>query len=67
MHTAIEVKATSKAHSGTASALCAIRRETSVKHALVVTLEATSRKLEGDIEVLPWRVFLERLWAGDLV
>jgi hypothetical protein len=37
-----------------------------VKHALVVSLEKEPRMLDAGIEVLPWRVFVERLWAGEL-
>jgi predicted AAA+ superfamily ATPase len=67
MEAAIEVKATTKAHAGHATALRALQQDARVKHALVVTLESVPRKLDGGIEVLPWRIFLERLWAGDLV
>ncbi|MBI4607313.1 MAG: DUF4143 domain-containing protein [Planctomycetes bacterium] len=66
MDAAIEVKATSKAHGGHAMALRALLEEGRVKHPLVVTLESTPRTLEAGIEVLPWRLFLDRLWAGDL-
>jgi hypothetical protein len=29
-------------------------------------MERTPRKLADGIEVWPWQLFLERLWAGDL-
>jgi predicted AAA+ superfamily ATPase len=67
MDAAIEVKATSKAHSGHTAALQALCKEVRVKHPLVVTLETMPRRLAGGIETLPWRMFLERLWAGELV
>ncbi len=67
MDAAIEVKATSKAHTGIPSALRLLREEARVKRAILVTLESTPRKLDGGIEVLPWRLFLERLWAGEIV
>ncbi len=34
-------------------------------HAIVVSSEHEPRRV-GEIDVLPWRVFLERLWAGEL-
>jgi hypothetical protein len=45
----------------------ALLGEARVEHPIVVTLEAMPRNLEGGIEVLPWRTFLQRLWAGNLV
>lgn len=33
----------------------------------VVCLEPTPRTTEDRIEVLPWRVFIDSLWAGELV
>ncbi len=35
-------------------------------HAVVVCGEAAARRL-GPVEVLPWKVFLERLWDGALI
>ena len=35
-------------------------------HAVVVCGEAEARRL-GPVEVLPWKVFLERLWDGALI
>ena len=67
MDAAIEVKATSKVHPGHLAGLRALCKEARVQHPLVVTLESTPRKVEGGIEVLPWKVFLERLWAGEFV
>ncbi len=67
MEAAIEVKATSKAHSGHTSSLATLCQEVRVKHPLVVTLEPMPRKLSGGIQVLPWRTFIERLWAGDFI
>lgn len=67
MDAAIEVKAANRAHASHSTALRALRTEARVKQALLVTLESMPRKLDGGIEVLPWQVFLERLWAGKIV
>ena len=66
MDAAIEVKGSARVHEGDLGGLRALRSSHPVKHGLVVSLEKEPRRLEGGIEVLPWRVFVERLWAGDL-
>jgi predicted AAA+ superfamily ATPase len=46
--------------------LSAFADEHSPKAALVVSLEREERVI-GRMRVLPWRVFLERLWAGKII
>ena len=46
--------------------LRALEESHKVRHALVVCLENQPRTVEG-IQVVPWQVFLERLWGGELV
>ncbi len=41
--------------------------EYTVKRAIVVTLDPNPRKLSGGIEVIPWKLFLEALWAGEII
>ncbi len=67
MEAAIEVKATSRVHEGQLGPLRALIEERKVKNPLVVSLESEPRKLDRGIRVLPWRDFLERLWAGEIV
>jgi hypothetical protein len=50
-------------HTKGLQALCEEQR---VKQALVVSLDAAPRQLEGGIMVYPWEIFCQRLWAGDL-
>ncbi len=38
----------------------------SVKRRVVACLEPSPRVTEDGIEILPWRVFLDRLWSGEL-
>jgi len=40
--------------------------EHKVRKAIVVSLDKSPRKIDLAFEVLPWQVFLEALWAGDL-
>ena len=37
-----------------------------VRRRVVASLEPSPRVTEDGIEVLPWRVFLDRLWSGEL-
>lgn len=65
MTTAIEVKGSQRIHSGHTKGLRALLEEFNVRHALIVSLESQPRKLESGIEILPWQVFIQRLWAGE--
>lgn len=67
MQAAVEIKASARVHDGDLRGLRALREEHKVKKTLVVCLEREPRRLEGGIEVLPWRQFLEALWAGTLL
>ena len=61
--TAIEVKAKDAVGDRDLRGLRALREEALLEHYLVVSLEARPRTVDG-IEILPWKVFLERLWDG---
>jgi hypothetical protein len=63
---AIEVKGTSRADPAAFRSLRAFVDEHRPRRALVVCNERNPRVHEG-IEVLPWRVFLGRLWSGDIL
>ena len=61
---AIEVKA-GTVHEGDLRGLRALLEERRVKHPVVVSLEAQPRIMDKRIHILPWKMFLERLWNGD--
>ena len=65
MTAAIEVKGSQRIHSGHTKGLRALCEEFAVGHAVIVSLEKQPRKLDSGIEILPWQIFLERLWSGD--
>jgi predicted AAA+ superfamily ATPase len=67
MNVAIEVKGTHRIHSGHARGLMALLQEHAVERAIIVSLEKEPKRLEPSLEVLPWQVFLEALWSGDIV
>ena len=63
-HTAIEVKAKANVGPQDLRSLRAIGEEQTFKHLLCVSLEPRRRQV-GNITILPYRQFLDRLWAGD--
>jgi predicted AAA+ superfamily ATPase len=64
MLAAVEVKAGLRVHEGDVRGLRALGEEQRVRHRIVVSQERQPRRM-GDIEILPWREFVERLHAGD--
>ena len=63
---AIEVKGTRRVRPGDLRGIRAFCDEHGPRAAVVVSNDPAPRRT-GDIDVLPWRVFLERLWGDDLV
>ncbi|MDY6951952.1 MAG: AAA family ATPase [Thermodesulfobacteriota bacterium] len=63
-HTAIEVKAKENLSPAELKSLRALAEEKKLKRFLCVSLESRRRKI-GDVTVLPYEDFLERLWSGE--
>ena len=63
-HTAIEVKGKANVAPRELRSLQALAEEKQVKRSLCVSLEPRRRQV-GQITILPWREFLEALWAGE--
>ncbi|MBW2606025.1 MAG: ATP-binding protein [Deltaproteobacteria bacterium] len=66
MKVAIEIKGSHRIHSLHTKGIRALMEEHMVKRSVIVSLEKQQRKLDSSIEVLPWQVFLEELWSGEL-
>jgi predicted AAA+ superfamily ATPase len=64
---AIECKAGSRVHDGDLRGLRALAEERTVGHRLLVSREREPRRTDDGIEIVPWAVFLDRLWAGELI
>lgn len=64
---AVEVKGAARVHEGDLRGLRALREDGPVGRSILVCLEGEPRKISRDLEILPWRLFLERLWGGDLI
>ena len=67
MHTAIEVKASSRIHSKHLRGLKALKEEWNVKNLILVCLERQSRTVNNSIQILPWKTFLKKLWKEKLL
>lgn len=63
---ALEIKATDNIQPRHLRGLLAFSEEYQTKHSIVVCTEPYPRKI-GNIIVLPWQIFLEKLWAGELI
>lgn len=46
--------------------LRALKQPGMLQQYLVVSLKTTVRRKEDGVLILPWREFLDRLWAGEL-
>ena len=66
MNAAIEVKGSQRIHNKHTKGLRALMEEHKVARAIIVSLEKQPRKLDSSIEILPWQIFLEALWSGEL-
>ncbi len=62
---AIEVKASPRVRPADLTGLRAFSEEHRPRRAIVVSTDPAPRR-SGDIDVLPWNVFLERLWGDDI-
>jgi predicted AAA+ superfamily ATPase len=60
----IEVKAKRNVSQKDLKGIKALKQEALLKHYLVVSLESVARTVDG-IQILPWNLFLERLWNQE--
>lgn len=66
MDLAIECKSTTQVKPDHLKGLRTLMDEQPVKKAFLVSCETTPRKV-GNIMILPWQLFCQKLWAGELV
>ena len=64
---AIEVKSTYLVQDKHLKSLRCFKEEGLVKSHIVVSLDESERLLSDGIRVLPWRVFLDKLWSGQFI
>lgn len=63
---AVEAKSTEHPTSDDLKGLRAWRQEQKSRRILLVSRVSRERKTEDGIEILPWRAFLDQLWADEL-
>lgn len=64
---AIEVKGSARVHEGDLRSLQALREDGPIKRSCLVCLEKQPRNLTNNIQILPWRMFIEQLWNNELL
>lgn len=64
---AVEVKVTEMAHEGHVKGLRAFKEEYEVCRAILISLDPKPRRTQDGIEILPWRMFLDQLWANQII
>ena len=67
MEIAIDIKSSQKVHEVDTKSLVTLQEENTLKKSIIVSFEKEPRKLNNDIDSLPWQVFLEKLWQGELI
>jgi predicted AAA+ superfamily ATPase len=63
---AVEVKSAEMVNSRHIKGLKSFAEEYQVKRLIVVSNDPYSRQIE-DVTILPWKVFLDKLWAGEII
>jgi len=61
---ALEIKSGKFVHDIDLRSLKALKEDGKVKNLIVVSLEKYPREVD-DIKIIPWKMFLEMLWAGE--
>ena len=64
---AIEVKSSKNVQDKHLINLRELKEEAIFSKYIVVSREESPRMLEDGILILPWKVFLEKLWSGDII
>jgi len=63
---AVEVKSTEMVNSRHIKGLKSFAEEYQVKRLIVVSNDPYPRQIEN-VSILPWKVFLDKLWAGEII
>jgi uncharacterized protein len=64
---AIEVKGTDNIQARHTRGLIAISEEYTFAKKIIVSTDTLPRLINGDIQALPWKVFLDKLWQGKII
>jgi predicted AAA+ superfamily ATPase len=64
---AVEIKGSSRVHEADLHSLQALIEDGPIKRCCLVCMEREPRTVAGHIQILPWRMFIERLWSGEFL
>jgi predicted AAA+ superfamily ATPase len=64
---AIEVKGTDMVTNKHMKGIRAFKEEYQSRNYIVVSMDINPRKTEDGIEILPWQLFLDRLWGNEII
>jgi len=64
---AIEIKSSTSIQGKHLKGLRALREEGNIQSFAVVSCDRYERKTQDNITLLPWKLFLEKLWSGEIV
>ena len=64
---AIEVKGSDMVTNKHLKGIRAFKEEYQARGYIVVSMDANPRRTQDRIEILPWKVFLDRLWADEII
>lgn len=67
MEVAIEIKTSKRIHSTDTKGLLTLQEDQGVKRLIIVSFEDTPKTLNGNIESIPWKKFLNMLWTGKII
>ena len=66
-NTAIEIKSTELVQDKHLKGLRLLKEENLIKTYIVVSLDRAPRRTSDGIDILPWELFLKKLWKGEIV
>lgn len=64
---ALEIKGVDCVSGHHLKGLLAFQEEYTPRQSIIVSLDPRPRQLDNGIVVMPWRLFLEKLWSGELI
>lgn len=67
MDVAIEVKSSQRVHETDSKNLMVLAQSHSIRKRLLISFETERKTLNNGVECLPWQLFLEKLWNGEII
>lgn len=63
----VEVKSSALVNDRHLRGLKAFKEEHEIRRSIIVSLDPEPRRAGDGIDVMPWRLFLDQLWQGNLM